>query len=62
MNAPFDNNDKHKFQTIPEQDLSRLAHNYADEVQAELIARLQEQETLRKSEARYRDFFDNAKE
>jgi two-component system, cell cycle sensor histidine kinase and response regulator CckA len=42
--------------------LSRIAHNYADEIQAELIARMREQETLRQSEARYRDFFENAKE
>ncbi len=43
-------------------DLSRLAHNYAEEIQAELIARLREQEELRQSEAMYREFFENAKD
>ncbi|HEV8370231.1 MAG TPA: PAS domain S-box protein [Pyrinomonadaceae bacterium] len=43
-------------------DLCQFAHDYADEVAAELIAQLREQETLRRSEARYRDFFENAKD
>src|SRR5262245_46802836 len=46
----------------PQLDLSRIAHDYAEEVQNELVSRMREQETLRRSEARYRDFFDNAKE
>src|SRR5215510_453223 len=42
--------------------LSKLAHDTADEIQAELLSLLREQEKIRKSEARYRDFFDNAKD
>jgi len=48
--------------STPKLDLSRIAHDYAAEVQAELIARMREHETLRRSEARYRDLFDNAKD
>jgi len=69
MIGPFDKPDDSDPQTTnsstptrAEQDLRRLAHHYADEVQAELLSRMQEQENLRKSEARYREFFDNAKE
>ncbi len=46
----------------PQINLSQLAHDYAEEIQAELIARLREQETLRRSEARFRDFFDNSQD
>ena len=45
-----------------QQDLSRIAHDFAEEIQVELIAQMREQEALRRSEASYREFFENAKE
>src|SRR5262245_60088175 len=70
MTTPFNNKDSEKPDIdkscanaiAEEHSLSRFAHNYAAEIEAELIARLCEQDKLRRSEARYRDFFENAKE
>src|SRR4030095_8108794 len=42
--------------------LSKIAHDPGNTIHAELLSQLREQERLRKSEARYRDFFDNAKD
>ena len=40
----------------------RIANDDADEIQAALVALIREQETLRKSETLYRDFFENNKD
>ena len=42
--------------------LSRFAHDYAEEIQAELLTLMQEHESLRRSEELFRDFFENSKE
>ncbi|HEY5446094.1 MAG TPA: PAS domain S-box protein, partial [Pyrinomonadaceae bacterium] len=42
--------------------LSRIAHDYAEEIQAELLTLMQEHESLRRSEELFRDFFENSKE
>jgi len=42
--------------------LAKFAREFADEIQAELLNKMKEQEELRKSEELYRDFFENAQE
>ena len=71
IRPPYENNDivpqdsrgtSNSNAVSAEQYLSRIDHDDAEEIQAELLALMQEHESLRRSEERFRDFFENSKE
>ena len=71
IRPPYENNDivpqdsrgtSNSHAVSAEQYLSQIDHDDAEEIQAELLTLMQEHESLRRSEERFRDFFENSKE